>query len=140
MDVLTNDYPRIKNAVGYEVFLEGGDMLFMPKNCWHYTEYLEPSTSAAYAFYPNKIHHILGFFTGLFYMVFSPQCCGFAKWKSYQKFVKNYAMSEGANRLLMKFIEIALYPIVFPIAAFSFYIRLNFKNQRYNWEFVFCLN
>lgn len=34
-------FPAIKQAIGYEVILEHGDTLFMPAGCWHHMEYLD---------------------------------------------------------------------------------------------------
>lgn len=54
LEEINKQYPRTKQAEGYKVTLEKGDMLFMPRNCWHYTEYLEPSSSACYIFFILK--------------------------------------------------------------------------------------
>ena len=64
MATLCKQFPRINQAEGYNVTLETGDMLFMPKNCWHYTTYLDASASASYVFYPKKILQFYGYLTG----------------------------------------------------------------------------
>eukprot|EP00794_Sanderia_malayensis_P003305 gene3305-3790_t len=38
-------HPKFKDAKRYEVVLEPGDVLFVPKHWWHYVENLEPSVS-----------------------------------------------------------------------------------------------
>jgi len=37
------EFPAIKNARGYEIILEPGDVLIMPSGCWHHIEYIDNS-------------------------------------------------------------------------------------------------
>ncbi|KTD11519.1 eukaryotic small stress protein PASS1 [Legionella gratiana] len=118
-DFISKKFPRINKAEGYQVVLEKGDMLFMPRNCWHYTTYLEPSTSATYVFYPNKFFHLYGYLTGHFF-------CGFkdhfriSEWPWFKKFSQNYALAAGWKKIYFKMIEKALFTFMFlPISIYN---------------------
>lgn len=108
MDLISKEFPRINQAEGYQVFLEKGDMLFMPRNCWHYTTYHDASSAATYAFYPNKFFHLYGFLTGHFflgYKVYSQ----IDQYSWFKKFIKSYAFATGIKKYFFKMIEKILF-------------------------------
>lgn len=133
MDELNKKFPRIKQAEGYEVILEKGDMLFMPRNCWHYTSYIEPSASASYVFYPKKFFQFYGYITGFFYMGLLGEAeggLGLAAWKPFQKFCSTYAFSEGKRKYLFKLIETILYIFLLPIISILTRVSFMLKPRR----------
>ncbi|WP_392537785.1 cupin-like domain-containing protein [Legionella sp. 227] len=131
LEEINQQYPRSKQAQGYRVTLEKGDMLFMPRNCWHYTEYLEPSSSACYIFYPQKILHIYGYFTGYFFLGFK-EPTGFliSNWPFVKKFSERYALATGVKKFLMKMIEFIIFPIILPIVSILALIAHKLKPRR----------
>ncbi len=124
LDSLLKQFPRLNQAEGYRVALEKGDMLFLPKNCWHYTQYLEPSSAASYVFYPQKFFQIYGYFTGNFFLGFR-EAKGFCiyKWPVFETFSLRYAIASGKLKFLYKLIEktsfIFLLPVVSILAIIS---------------------
>jgi hypothetical protein len=123
LDELRNQFPRINQAEGYDVLLEKGDMLFMPKNCWHYTSYLDAAASATYAFYPKKILQIYGYFTGYFYFGYiGPSGFGIAHWPIVKKFSEHYARATGKKKQLLKLIESIAFIIMLPIVSIGYRI------------------
>ncbi|KTD20342.1 cupin-like domain-containing protein [Legionella londiniensis] len=130
-DLLLKQYPKLAQAEGYEVILERGDMLFLPRNCWHYTEYLEPSSSATYVFYPNKFFQFLGHFTGHFFLGFKEES-GFRlyKWPVFQRFDYMYASSDGKLKYLYTLIEKISYLFLLPIVSILHIIAFKIKPRR----------
>jgi len=116
-------YPRINNAVGFKVLLETGDMLFMPKNCWHYTYYLEPSAAATYVFYPRKWLQFYGYFTGYFYIGYW-DVFNMVHWPLFKKFNQSYATASGKKKLFLKGIELISFPFLLPMVSITYRIYL----------------
>ncbi|KGP62618.1 cupin [Legionella norrlandica] len=131
MDVLCQQFPKLNHAEGYQVQLEKGDMLFMPRNCWHYTEYLDASAAATYVFYPQKILQFYGYFTGNFFLGYKEES-GFKiyKWPFFEKFNQNYAFSSGNKKFVFKLIEAALYLIMLPTVSLLNIISHKIKPRR----------
>lgn len=115
---IRSQFPRINQASGYNVMLEKGDMLYIPKNCWHYTIYHDASSAAGYSFYPKKLMQFYGYFTGFFYMGYKARS-GFnmSNWPIFQKFSRNYALSSGKIKYVYKFIELTSYLFILPIVS-----------------------
>ena len=120
MDKLKKQYPRINQAGGYKVIIERGDMVFMPKNCWHYTKYLDAASSATYAFYPKKMLQIFGYFTGKFYLGYMrKEASGFGicNWPPLKQFSRNYALASGPKKFFYTLIERIILIFLLPIVS-----------------------
>lgn len=128
LDTIHQQFPRINQAEGYQVTLEKGDMLFMPKNCWHYTEYLEPSSAASYAFYPKKYLQFYGYITGYFYIGYK-SAPGFAIAHSpfFIAMSQKYALATGAKKYIFKFFERMAFILLLPAISLSYLISLKVK-------------
>lgn len=135
-NLLEKKYPRLKEATGYKVILNPGDMIFMPRNCWHYTQYLEPSTSATYIFYTNKLWQFYGYFTGFFFLGYKWHYASLkiSEWSLFKKFSLMYALSKGWRKILLKCIEnisfIFLLPLVSLITIVCFKIKVLKKSAK----------
>jgi hypothetical protein len=129
IDQLQKKYPRLKEATVYNVILNPGDMIFMPRNCWHYTRYLEASTSATFVFYTNRFWQFYGYFTGYFFLGYKGYTTLLKTSEStlFKKFSFIYAMSTGWKKLFLKGIEnisyIFLLPLISIVALVSYKIR-----------------
>lgn len=131
LNTLHKDFPRLNQAEGYNVFLEKGDMLFMPKNCWHYTKYLDAASSATYAFYPKKILHWYGYFTGYFFLGYSGLLgLQISEWPLVKKFSQSYAVSTGSKKYFFKLIEAVAFVFLLPIISLGSLILLKLKPRR----------
>lgn len=125
---ISNEFPRINQASGYDVFLEQGDMLFMPRNCWHYTTYIDASSSATYIFYPKKILQICGYFTGHFFLGYkSAEGFRVSEWPIFKKLNRNYAFAVGWKKYGFKIIEKVLLVFMLPIISLMHAIVYYFK-------------
>jgi len=60
-------YPALRKAEGYEIFMEHGDLLYVPKGWWHFNRYLEPGFSmsmrempspARFSNFANMLYHV----------------------------------------------------------------------------------
>lgn len=119
-------YPLIAKAEGYLVTLQAGDMIFMPRKCWHFTTYLDASAAATYAFYSNKFLQYYGYYTGHFYMAYlekTGQRIG--NWPLFKKYSLAYAMAGGFKKGLYKIIEKVSYVMMLPV--FSIYSIVSLK-------------
>ncbi|WP_454781484.1 cupin-like domain-containing protein [Legionella sp. WA2022007384] len=131
LDLLSQQFPRLNQAEGYNITLERGDMLFLPKNCWHYTSYLEASAAATYVFYPRKILQFYGYFTGYFFMGYkSPNGFKICDWPLFEKFSRNYALAEGKRKYLFKAIELVSYIVLLPTISILSKISFRLKPRR----------
>ncbi|KTD53511.1 eukaryotic small stress protein PASS1 [Legionella santicrucis] len=131
-DSLCQQFPRLNQAEGYNVTLGPGDMLFLPKNCWHYTTYLEASAAATYVFYPNKLFQFYGYFTGYFFMGYKePSGFKIADWPFFKKFSEDYALAEGRKKHLFKIIESISYAFLLPAISLVLKISLLIKPRRF---------
>lgn len=131
LEVLRQQYPRLNQALGYNVYLEQGDMLFLPRNCWHYTRYLEASSSATYVFYPKKLLQIYGFFTGFFFLGYKrPNYFNIADWPIFKAFSWGYAWAEGWKKKVLKVIEALSYVFLLPVVSIATYILYKRKSRR----------
>ncbi|HHF0523896.1 TPA: cupin-like domain-containing protein [Legionella anisa] len=131
MDLLCKQFPKLNQAEGYDVTLEHGDMLFLPKNCWHYTTYLDASAAASYIFYPNKLLQFYGYFTGYFFIGYkSPNGFKISDWPLFERFSRNYALAEGKKKYLFKIIEFASYIVLLPTISILSKISLILKPRR----------
>lgn len=52
-------FPALKYAQGYEIFMEHGDALFMPSGYWHFNRYLEAGFSITLRSFPNGPKRLL---------------------------------------------------------------------------------
>ncbi|WP_392538384.1 cupin-like domain-containing protein [Legionella sp. 227] len=130
-DLLSKQFPRLNQAEGYDITLERGDMIFLPKNCWHYTTYLEASAAATYIFYPRKFYQFYGYFTGYFFMGYkSPNGFKICDWPLFEKFSRNYALAEGKKKYLFKIIEILSYIVLLPTISILTKISFTLKPRR----------
>ena len=129
IEQLQQNYPRLNQALGYHVILKTGDMLFMPRNCWHYTRYLDASTSATYIFYTNKLLQFYGYFTGYFFIGYNWDTLPFkiAEWPLFKKFSDVYAKSAGWKKYLLKAIEQLSYIFLLPIISIGVVVFIKIK-------------
>lgn len=116
LEAIEQQFPKMNRAEGYSVLLEQGDMLFMPKNCWHYTYYIDASAAATYTFYTNKLLQFYGYLTGYFYFGHN-DAFGYKANRSplLEKFTRNYTHATGLKRFLYRLLESALYIVLFPV-------------------------
>lgn len=131
-DVNEKIFPKLSSANIYDIVLEQGDMLFMPKNCWHYTEYLEPSAAVSYCFYPQKIYQFLGCFSGAFFLGYMPQGLNLERFKWLRIFSKLYAFSSGWKKALLAVVKYTLLVFLYPICCITFWYKINFEKIRWN--------
>ncbi|PWY53960.1 cupin [Legionella qingyii] len=119
LDQLHKKFPRLKKATGYNVILNPGDMIFMPRNCWHYTRYLEGSTSATYVFYTSKFWQFYGYFTGYFFLGYERHTATLkiSEWSLFKKFSLIYAMSDGWKKFGLKAVENISYIFLLPLIS-----------------------
>ncbi|MCP0914299.1 MULTISPECIES: cupin-like domain-containing protein [Legionella] len=131
LPVLYEQFPKLRQATGYEVTLEKGDMLFMPRNCWHFTRYLDASAAASYVFYPKKFFQYYGFFTGHFFWGYEGET-GFrlCEWHPFKKFTQKYAHAAGKTRVFYKILEKMLYVILLPIVSILSLLSYTIKPRR----------
>ncbi|KTC91534.1 cupin-like domain-containing protein [Fluoribacter dumoffii] len=130
MEEIKEQFPRLEQAEGYDVSLERGDMLFMPRNCWHYTTYIDASAAATYVFYPKKRLQFYGYFTGYFYMGLLGKKeggLGICTWSLFKKFRRNYALADGRKKRLFKMIEKTSYLFLLPVI--SILVRISFLRR-----------
>lgn len=83
---LANDFPKLKEAKGYEVILELGDALIMPPGYWHHIEYTENSIAVSMRSINKSISGIL---KGLWFLTGMRWIDTFMK-KNYPKWWNNY--------------------------------------------------
>jgi hypothetical protein len=124
---LDKAFPKLQNAEGYEVILERGDMLFMPRNCWHFTTYLDASAAASYVFYPKKFFQFYGYITGYFYMALLEKNrggVGLYALPIFTKFRIAYALAEGRKKFWYKIMERILFCILLP--TLCIYTKVSF--------------
>lgn len=116
LSTLYKTFPRLKQAEGYKIVMEKGDMLFLPKNCWHYTRYLDAASSATYSFYPQKILQFYGCLTGWFYQGYKTEAgiFGISHWSIFKKFSRHYAFSTGTIKFFLKIIETVSFVFLLP--------------------------
>lgn len=129
-DDLCHQFPRLNQAEGYDVTLGPGEMLFLPKNCWHYTTYLEASAAATYVFYPKKLFQFYGYFTGYFFIGYKASGIKIANWLLFKKFSEHYALAEGRRKSLFKMIEAISYVFLLPIISLATKISFLLKPRR----------
>lgn len=129
-ETIEKQFPRLNQAEGYEVTLEKGDILFMPKNCWHYTTYIDASAAASYTFYPKKFFQYYGYVTGYFYMGLLERVrggIGLYSFPGFNQFSRAYALAEGKRKFLYKIVENILYFSLLPVI--SIYTRVTFARK-----------
>ena len=125
---LQHEYPRLNQATGYQVIIKAGDMVFMPRNCWHYTRYLEPSTSATYVFYTHKLWQFYGYFTGNFFIGYKWYYFPFKVYNLplFKKFSFAYAKASGLKKLILKLIENLSYIVLLPLLSIATIVTTKF--------------
>ncbi|KTC92120.1 cupin-like domain-containing protein [Legionella cincinnatiensis] len=116
LDLVSKDFKKLEQAEGYQVLMEKGDMLFLPRNCWHYTTYHEASSAATYVFYPHKFFHFYGYFTGHFFLGYKVNS-EISEWPWFKSFNKHYVFASGIKKYYLKAVEkIILAILFFPIS------------------------
>ncbi|MGO1243028.1 MAG: cupin-like domain-containing protein [Sphingobacterium sp.] len=61
-------FPALKFARGYEIFMEPGDALFMPSGYWHFNRYLEPGFSISLRSFPSAPGRLIRMLKEVFVM------------------------------------------------------------------------
>lgn len=84
------EFPALKNAEGYEIFMEHGDMLYIPKGWWHFNRYLEPGFSMSLREMPNpkRFSNFMDMLYHVFVMRYTDKICrkiGKHKWIRYKE-------------------------------------------------------
>lgn len=132
IEVLEHQFPRLEQALGYHVILRRGDMIFLPKNCWHYTRYLEASSSATYVFYPKKILQLYGFLTGYFFLGYDWDILPvtISRLKFFKKFTSHYAYADGCKKIVYKSIELGAYLVLLPLVSVTTALYLKWKQVK----------
>jgi hypothetical protein len=59
-------FPKLEQIHGYEVILEPGDTLYIPKGYWHHITYVSGSFSITYRIWPKNINEWVKTLTALF--------------------------------------------------------------------------
>lgn len=127
LDSRAAGFPRLHNATCYDVDLKPGEMLYMPKRCWHYIEYAEPSASATFGYYPRKPDQLLGRASGLFYLGFTEHMLRWNHSHIYRRFASAYAHATGTKKVLLVAMEKAAFIALFPLCAFGFLVYQAFR-------------
>lgn len=83
-------YPALKNAEGYEVHMEHGDMLYVPKGWWHFNRYVEPGFSMSMREMPSllRFSNFLNMLYHVFVMRYTDKICrkiGKGRWVAYKQ-------------------------------------------------------
>ena len=83
-------YPALKKAEGYEIFMDHGDMLYIPCAWWHFNRYLEPGFSMSMRERPSPLRfkNFLSTFYHVFFMRYTDKICrkiGKDKWIRYKE-------------------------------------------------------
>lgn len=92
-------YPALKKAQGYEIFMEHGDLLYIPKGWWHFNRYLEPGFSMSMREMPSPLR-FKNFSTMLYHvfaMRYTDKICrkfGKEKWIRYKE---NWAVKNATK-------------------------------------------
>ena len=131
-ETIAKQFPETNKAEGYEVILEKGDMLFMPRNCWHYTRYHDASAAASYVFYPNKFMQFYGYFTGFFYVGYK-EATGFRvnNWPLFKKLDQTYPFATGQKKFFLKILEVSLYIFLLPCISILAYISAKLRPRKF---------
>lgn len=83
-------YPALKKAEGYEVFMEHGDLLYIPSAWWNFNRYLEPGFSMSMREMPSPLRfkNFINTFYHVFLMRYTDKLCrkiGKQKWIEYKQ-------------------------------------------------------
>lgn len=131
LDEIARQYPSTRHVYGYDVTLCPGEFLYMPKQCWHYVEYIEPSAAVTYAFYPKRIDYILGFLSGSFSLGFSFTGLKIDQTRLYQLFAEKYVTATGIVSFLLRWARLTILFILGPICVTYFLTSLLFRKRIY---------
>ena len=131
-ETIAKKFPKMDKAEGYEVMLEKGDMLFIPRNCWHYTRYHDASAATSYVFYPNKFLHLYGYFTGYFYIGYKERT-GFrvSEWPLFKKLDQSYPFATGPKKLFLKILAASLYIFLLPSISITAYFSAKYRPRKF---------
>ncbi|MBD1434882.1 cupin-like domain-containing protein [Sphingobacterium sp. DN00404] len=61
-------FPALRYAKGYEIFMEHGDALFMPSGYWHFNRYLEAGFSVTLRSFPSSPTRLLSMLNEVFFI------------------------------------------------------------------------
>ncbi|NGM66791.1 cupin-like domain-containing protein [Sphingobacterium sp. SGR-19] len=61
-------FPALRYAKGYEIFMEHGDALFMPSGYWHFNRYLEAGFSITLRSFPSSPQRLLKMLNEVFFI------------------------------------------------------------------------
>ncbi|MBD1422965.1 cupin-like domain-containing protein [Sphingobacterium chuzhouense] len=61
-------FPALRYAKGYEIFMEHGDALFMPSGYWHFNRYLEAGFSITLRSFPSSSKRLLNMLNEVFFI------------------------------------------------------------------------
>lgn len=123
-------YPDLNNATCYQADLKGGDMLYMPKNCWHYTVYKSPSAATCFSIYPYMINQLLGCFSGYFFLGYH-ELTNIRFNPIIAKYRHHYCYGSGLKKLLLRGLETPLYlAIAAPLIPYTYYLLRTGKGNR----------
>lgn len=61
-------FPALRYAKGYEIFMEHGDALFMPSGYWHFNRYLEAGFSVTLRSFPSSPKRLINMLNEVFVM------------------------------------------------------------------------
>ena len=92
-------YPALKKAQGFEVFMEHGDLLYIPCAWWHFNRYLEPGFSMSMREMPSPLRfkNFMNTIYHVFIMRYTDKICrkiGKEKWIRYKE---NWAFKNAAK-------------------------------------------
>lgn len=85
-----NQYPGLKKAEGYEIFMEHGDLLYIPKGWWHFNRYLDPGFSMSMREMPSpaRFPNFVNMLYHVFVIRYTDKLCrkiGKQKWIAYKQ-------------------------------------------------------
>lgn len=83
-------YPGLRKAQGFEIFMEHGDLLYIPKGWWHFNRYLEPGFSMSLREMPSpaRFSNFMNMLYHVFVMRYTDKICrkiGKEKWIKYKQ-------------------------------------------------------
>lgn len=81
-------FPALRYAQGYEIFMEHGDALFMPSGYWHFNRYLEAGFSVTLRSFPSSPKRLLKMLREVFVIRYTDKIMRKiwkGKWVSYKQ-------------------------------------------------------
>lgn len=92
-------FPALKLAKGYEIFMEHGDALFIPRGYWHFNRYLEPGFSMSLRALPREPLQFMNMMYHVFIMRYSDKLMRKIFKKSWIDYKEKWALKKTAKAM-----------------------------------------